>query len=251
MPGELEEKVLSFIENYENNVVLFSGGKDSLCALVYIHELAQSIERERTVKALYANTTAEFPENERYVEEMCDKLNIPLISVKPKLNYFTLAKKWGIPSPRFRWCCRELKIKPMAEYLKSLESRVVYDGIRHEESRKRARYNPIWWHPGFKCWSVSPIITWKEEEVEEFLRIRSLPLNPIYSKGFSSCSCWCGVYKRVEEFERLLIHYPDFFEELLRIEDSRKGIAYIFRKGKKIYLRELREKLKNGSKDQS
>ena len=66
---------------------------------------------------------------------------------RSKVDYFTLVKKWGIPSFRYRWCCRELKIKPIEDFLATIqEPKVVFDGIRVAESKVRKEYIPIWYY---------------------------------------------------------------------------------------------------------
>jgi hypothetical protein len=90
---------------------LFSGGQDSLCLLHYLNSLARSIGKEIT--ALHADTTAGFPEVERYVHRICKELQIRLVTVRPHADYFDLAKRWGIPGVKSRWCCKTLKVAPI------------------------------------------------------------------------------------------------------------------------------------------
>ena len=134
-------------------LVLFSGGKDSLCLLEYMLRLAESEGVEIT--AIHADTTAGFPEVEDYVQKTCENLDVPLITVRPPHDYFELAKRWGIPSFKSRWCCETLKVAPIRRYLRSIEEPVVvFDGIRGAESNIRATYVPVWYHPSFRCTSV-------------------------------------------------------------------------------------------------
>ncbi len=148
--------------------VLFSGGQDSLCVLEYMRHLAQRSDTE--VTALHADTTAGFPEVEEYVREVCEKLGVPLVTVRPTHDYFDLAKRWGIPSFRSRWCCETLKIAPIRRHLATVEGpKVIFDGIRAAESNLRAKYLPVWFHPSFRCISVSPIY------LQMFMLIHSAP----------------------------------------------------------------------------
>ena len=154
--------------------LLFSGGKDSLCLLYYISRLARGIGKEIT--ALHVDTTASFPEVEEYVRNVCSLLSVPLVIVRPPYDYFELAKKWGIPGVKSRWCCETLKISPIRRFLSNVAGqKIIFDGIRSAESNIRATYIPIWYHPSFRCISVSPIFDWSDEKVEKYIVAGSCP----------------------------------------------------------------------------
>lgn len=221
--------------------VLFSGGKDSCAALAYTKELIQEMEPKPSLVALHVDTTVSLPSSEDFVQEFCTRLGVPLTIVKPKTDYFTLARKWGVPRPRARWCCFHLKIKPLKDYLKGFSGYVVLDGMRREESRKRSSYPRTYEHPHFGL-VVHPIIEWAQEQVDTYLESLGLPLNPAYEFGFSSWECWCGVFKRKSEFKRLKEVDPEFFAKLLELENSlTSGYAYAYFNGKPFYLKELME----------
>lgn len=223
--------------------VLFSGGKDSLCLLAYLKEISNGTKMDLT--ALFIDTTVGLPENMKYVKKVCRYLKIPLKIVKPKQNYFELVTKWGIPSFKYRWCCRELKIKPVSDYLATIkEPKVVFDGIRAAESHVRATYLPIWYHPGFKCLSVSPIFYWSNEKVSAFINKNGIPKNIHHFLG-TSTECWCGAYKRKSDFEELYRMNPEMFSKLMKVEESnRSGFTFLYKDGKKIPLKSLIPKKK-------
>ncbi len=226
--------------------VLFSGGKDSLATLVYLKEIAKKVKRELT--AIYVDTTAGLPENKKYVKKVCKYLGVALKIVRPKTDYFTLAKEWGIPSFRYRWCCRELKINPIKEYLDSVkEPKVVFDGIRAQESRVRKQYIPIWYHPSFKCLSVSPIFNWSKHRVISFINSNGLPKTSFHSLG-TSTECWCGAYKTEADFRKLYELNKDIFYKLAKIEKENKNrFTFIYKNRQKISLKDLEKQILKGS----
>lgn len=223
--------------------VLFSGGKDSLCLLHYINSLAKSINKQIT--ALHADTTAGFQEVEQYVQEVCSTLNIPLVTVRPLHNYFSLAKRWGIPGVKSRWCCKTLKVAPIRRYLSNVDGDVViFDGIRATESNIRATYLPIWYHPSFRCISVSPIFHWSDLKVQEYIENNDLPLSPAANLN-TSAECWCGAYKARDDFEALLKVHPEIFDKLVEVEDAQKGkYTFLYENGERIPLRSLKRRNK-------
>ncbi|HEX9911696.1 MAG TPA: phosphoadenosine phosphosulfate reductase family protein [candidate division Zixibacteria bacterium] len=228
----------------KKSFVLFSGGKDSLATLAYLKDIAKTANNYLT--ALYVDTTAGLPENTKYVKKVCKYLKINLKVVKPKVDYFTLAKEWGIPSFGYRWCCRELKIKPIEEYLDSIkEPKVVFDGIRAVESNVRKQYIPIWYHPSFKCLSVSPIFYWSDIQVTSLINSNGLPKTLLHSLG-SSTECWCGAYKTETDFKKLYGLNRDMFYKLVELEEGNKsGFTFIYKNGQRIPLRDLEKQILN------
>ena len=229
--------------------VLFSGGRDSLATLIYLSEIDKKTKKKLT--AIYVNTTAGLPENTRYVRKVCKYLKIKLEVVKPKVDYFTLAREWGIPSFKYRWCCRELKIKPIEEYFKKIkEPKVVFDGIRAAESNARRKYIPLWYHPSFKCLSVSPIFYWSGEQVTSIINSNGIPKTLLHSLP-SSTECWCGAYKTETDFERLYEINKDMFHKLLKLEEQNKnGYTFIYKNAEKIPLKKLERRILKEKKHQ-
>lgn len=222
--------------------VLFSGGQDSLATLFYMQNLAKRVKCDLT--ALYVDTTVGLPENTRYVRKVCRYLGISLKVVRPKVDYFTLAKKWGIPSFGYRWCCRELKIKPIEDFLARMkEPKVVFDGIRAEESRLRKQYIPIWYHPSFKCLSVSPIFHWSKPEVISLINSNGLPKTLLHTLG-SSTECWCGAYKTETDFKKLYELNREMFYKLAEIEKETKyRYTFLYKNGQQIPLKDLEKQI--------
>jgi len=223
--------------------VLFSGGKDSLATLVYLTNIAKKVNRCLT--AIYVDTTAGLPENTEYVKRVCRYLKINLKIVRPQIDYFTLAREWGIPGFRYRWCCRELKIKPITEYLNTIkEPKVVFDGIRAAESNIRRQYIPIWYHPSFKCLSVSPIFYWSDDKVNSFINSNGIPKTLLHSLG-TSTECWCGAYKTEADFRKLYELDRNMFNRLIEVEEKNKsGYTFIYKKGQRISLKDLAKAIK-------
>jgi len=218
--------------------VLTSGGKDSLATLVYTKKVAEEAGVE--LSAIHVDTTVGFPEVTKYVRKVCRQLGVKLSIVRPEKDFFDLASDWGIPSFRFRWCCRELKIKPIQDFLAKIPGRkVVIDGIRAEESNLRAKYLPIWYHPSFKCLSVSPIFRWTKKQVERYVDSANLPENPVRQLGCSG-ECWCGAYKTQSDFLKLKEIKPELFDKLSNLEEqSPTGYTFLYKKGQRLPLRDL------------
>jgi len=232
---------------WDNKIVLFSGGKDSLVTL----HLVKS-HYDDTI-ALFSDTSFGFwPEQIEYMQEVCDQLNVELVIVKPKEDFKDIFLKWGFPTPRKRWCCRKFKLEPMKDYLIRLDgSKVLFDGRRASESKwRRAWFDKflkagsdpaISWHHYFKCFSISPIWDWSDQQVKEYIQKYNLPINPLYCKQIHHMACPCGAYATIREMKGLRVYNPELFQTLVKIESKmRKGGSFIYRgKGRRYHLKRL------------
>lgn len=225
----------------EDNVpyVLFSGGRDSLVTLHLVKRVSEAKRRDLT--AVFVDTTNSTPGSREYVVKICKTLGVRLEIVYPKEDFFSLVKKWGFPTVTRRWCCYHLKIEPLKRFFRKINTpKVVFDGIRAEESSKRKQYPIIGWHKHFKCLNCHPIFHWTKNEVMTYIRINGLEENPLYKIFPRATDCWCTAFKTVSQFRRLKQNFPEFFQRFVELERSLKtGGSALFRGGKKIYLRDI------------
>ena len=241
--GDLSRKISRLLKNRQP-FVLFSGGRDSLAALVYLKNIAENVGNN--VVAVHADTTVGLPCNIKYIKKICRLIKVKLVIVRPKNDYFTLAERWGLPRFQARWCCHALKIGPVNDYLKNQQKdKIVFDGIRAEESKRRSEIEFIKYDKKFGYLTCHPLLYWTREDVKAYLEKNGLPINPAYKQGFKRASeCWCGVFKDPAEFELLFNYYPAMFDRLLELEAKQKSnFAYIYSHGKKIYLRDIKENI--------
>ena len=210
-------------------IVLFSGGKDSLATLALCGEHYSS-----GLEAVYVDTSSGFfPEATEYIKEVCEALSTPLKILKSP-DFFDLASRWGFPSIKSRWCCRALKIYPIRSYLQTInEPKVVFSGRRASESRARrdwferrlkAGHDPaISYSRPFRCFTIEPIWDWSNQQVDEYLKSRSLPLNPLYATGIHHLTCPCLIFKNLKEIERVRVIKPELFNRYKELESSLKN----------------------------
>jgi 3'-phosphoadenosine 5'-phosphosulfate sulfotransferase (PAPS reductase)/FAD synthetase len=140
----------------------------------------------------------------------------------------------------------------MRRYLQTTEEpKVIFDGIRAAESASRAKYTPVWYHPAFKCISVSPIFYWSDEQVSRYIRRKKLPESPAVKLN-TSAECWCGAYQAREDFEALVSTHPEIFDKLVEVESAQKGkYTFLFENGQQVPLVQLRSAPKSRLPDAS
>ena len=96
-------------------IVTFSGGKDSLAALLWVRN-----NMSKKFTTVFCDTGWESELTYRYIDEIGQKLNIEIVKLKSK-KYSGLVdlaeKKKRFPSSQRRFCTSELKSVPMIDYL--------------------------------------------------------------------------------------------------------------------------------------
>lgn len=258
-----EQLALSLNPN-EGYLVSFSGGKDS--------QVVMKLAEMSGIRyhAAYSVCGIDSPMNIYFIRE-----NYPDVKfVHPKEKYIQLLRKKGLPTMMKRYCCERTK-----EWLGKGE--VVLDGVRAEESRKRAAYAQIqvfsrrkehrgkergrdenWLaethHECIKGQDrviVHPILNWTEEDVWTFIKLYNIPVNPSYEK-FGRVGCmFCPFASRwqIEEYEKM---YPGFRKAIIdalyvywkRTDDhwlSSPEEYYDWWKSKKTVAKYLADKQKN------
>ena len=239
----VEDEALAELTSFlgtHNPYVLFSGGRDSLTALHLT--LRGAKKRRKKVVAVYVNTTISTPSNLNYIIDICKQMRVQLDIIKPEESYFNFVKRWGFPTVTRRWCCYHLKIEPLKRYFVSKPyPKIIINGIRRDESGRRRTFPKLGYHKHFKCPVYHVIFEWSSNDVKSYIKSQRLCENPLYSLGFRrAAECWCPVFKSLEQFKALKIHYPELFSKLVELESSlsTKG-SMMFRAGKRIYLRDL------------
>ena len=196
---QLEEEAINFIKeiskNYNNIVVSFSGGKDSLAVLYLTLKALEDVDKN--LQVLYVNTTLE----SKYTLELVDKIKkwvedkgVNFNIIYPKRDAYELMVEKGIPTRLNRWCCKYLKRCPVERFyykLTGFKSRVLsLEGTRKEESVRRRRYKRVEVNKIFKGETKGhPILDWTSLEVWLYLFLRELPVNRLYRYGVYRVGC--------------------------------------------------------------
>lgn len=174
MTEELRKKVERAVRLIRSAVgddvveVSYSGGKDS--------DVILELTRMAGVKyrAIYKNTTIDPPGTIAH----CKSNGVEVM--QPKMTFFQLMEKKGMPTRRARLCCEVMK-----EY-KVLDKAI--QGIRRSESwKRRARYSEeepvicrIYGSKKNHVNVILPILTWTDSDVAEFISERGIVCHPLY-----------------------------------------------------------------------
>ncbi|HEU4412825.1 MAG TPA: phosphoadenosine phosphosulfate reductase family protein [Polyangiaceae bacterium] len=195
-------------------VLSVSGGADSAATSLYLKELG--VEHER----VFADTGWEHPATYEYLRGELTRVLGPIREVSSGLTLPDLVRsKAMFPSRVKRFCTLDLKVKPLAAYVRSLDADVVNAvGIRAAESQARARL-PEWeWNETFDCDVWRPILSWSKNDVVAAHKRHGLAPNPLYLRGFSRVGCWPCIFAQKEEIRRFAELDPARVDEIRSLE---------------------------------
>lgn len=196
----LEQKAIAFIRQqfaqYSKQdyafICAFSGGKDSLALLSLVSKaLAPS-----NFWVVFSNTGMELSDTLKAVERA--KKLWPQLRFEEAQSHMSPSESWnefGPPGRRMRWCCAVHKSVPtilkLREITKNYNAKaVVFDGVRAEESSRRAKYDKV--SIGAKNISqinCHAIIEWNTAELYCYLLSHNLLLNDAYRIGLFRVGC--------------------------------------------------------------
>jgi len=222
---------LEFVKEYgiRSLVCCFSGGKDSLVATHLVLDCLRDVDVEKWV--VFVDTGVMVPIVFDYVRRVSDLFGWNLSVLRANPDFWSLAKRWGSPTMRRRWCCYHLKIKPIFDFVKGLRpQRGMVTGLRRQESRrrqKRLRRQIIFWRRPY-AWGYAPIIDWSDRMVWGYIREKGLPIPPHYREGLKE-TCMCGAFSNRKEIMVLRAKYPRLFQKFIELEGYlRRGVCFYF-----------------------
>ncbi|MBF8266225.1 MAG: Phosphoadenylyl-sulfate reductase [Dehalococcoidia bacterium] len=85
-------------------------------------------------------------------------------------------------------CCDILKVKPVQWAIEKMNVDCWVTGLRCTEGRTRTDYREIEERDKGLI-KLNPILLWQEREVWQYLALYSVPVNPLYAKGYRSLGC--------------------------------------------------------------
>ncbi|MCQ2340466.1 MAG: DUF4007 family protein [Paludibacteraceae bacterium] len=195
--AEMEGKVPILTSKIEMFISSYSGGKDSQVVL----DLVTRVIPPEDFKVFYSDTGYELPSSLELYEEVEKfyKKNYPSLEFYTTKNHQEVLYYWDemdSPSRVHRWCCAVMKTAPLYRKLKELHGTgkqpfvMAFEGVRAEESDKRAQYSKIGKDVKHNnVLNVRPIFEWNQTEVWLYILLHGLPYNDAYRRGLNRVGC--------------------------------------------------------------
>ena len=202
----------------EKHVLGLSGGRDSAALAVFMRETRPDLD----IEYFFTDTGKELKEVYDYLHRLEGFLGKPILYLNPDRDFDFWLKEYGnfLPSPRSRWCTRQLKLRPFEKWIRpDLEAGQTvnsYVAIRADEP-ERGGMNAT--DPNLKVQFPFREKGIDKAGVIDLLEASGLGL-PTYYRWRSRSGCTFCFYQQKIEWVRLKREHPDQFEEAKSYEKT-------------------------------
>ena len=188
-----------------------SGGKDSSALAVHLRGRVPDIEY------FFCDTGAELPETYEYLTRLEVILGKPIrhLNAARGFDHWFEVFRGALPSPQMRWCTKNMKIKPIEDWIGD-EPAISYVAIRADESNRKGYIST---KPNIE--TVFPFV---EDGVDQQGVLRILEDAGIGLPGYyewrTRSGCYFCFFQRKAEWVGLADRHPDLFERAVAIEQK-------------------------------
>ena len=150
-----------------------------------------AIELDAKIPILFLDTGYHFVETYAYRDRIASEWQLNLINLLPAHTVAEQEAEHGllyISAPD--QCCKLRKVEPLFKAV--AEYRVWITGLRREQSKSRAALeeSALFTLPGGKqVLKLAPLAAWTTRDVWYACESLSIPLLPLYERGYSSIGC--------------------------------------------------------------
>ncbi|MFC3961666.1 phosphoadenosine phosphosulfate reductase domain-containing protein [Nocardia jiangsuensis] len=197
-------------ERTTRHVLGISGGKDSAALAVYLRDRLPEMEY------FFCDTGAELPETYEYLSRLEGVLGKPIarLNASRDFDHWMEVYQGTLPSPSMRWCTKNLKIKPLEEWIGE-DPAVSYVAIRADENR----LGYISTKP-----NITAVFPFREDGidrpgVDRILDEAGIGL-PAYYEWRTRSGCYFCFFQRKHEWVGLADRHPDLFQKAIEYEDK-------------------------------
>lgn len=202
----------------ERHVLGLSGGKDSAALAVYMRLYHPTLD----LQYFFTDTGKELPEVHEFLGRLEGFLGKPILRLNPHRDFDFWLREYGhfLPSPRTRWCTKQLKLVPFRNWVKPWleagETVHSYVAIRSDENHRE----------GYDSGSENLVIhlPFREAGIDhagvlELLNGAGIGL-PKYYDWRSRSGCTFCFFQQKIEWVRLKRTHPESFEEAKKYEKN-------------------------------
>lgn len=153
--------------------------------------LHMALQIHPRVPVLFLETGYHFPETLAYRDRIAAEWDLNLVNVEPEITVAAQESRFGILNQTAPdRCCGLRKVEPLFRALGSYTTWVT--GLRREQSKTRANLQPHEFFTlptGHILAKLSPLAEWTSRDVWQYAGQHSIPLLPLYDKGYTSIGC--------------------------------------------------------------
>ncbi|HWA67420.1 MAG TPA: phosphoadenosine phosphosulfate reductase family protein [Mycobacteriales bacterium] len=188
-----------------------SGGKDSSALAIYLRDRVPDLEY------FFCDTGAELPETYEFLNRLEVALGKPIerINAQRGFDHWFEVYRGTLPSPQMRWCTRQMKIKPLEEWIGDAPA-TSYIAIRSDERNRKGYVST---KP-----NITAVFPFLDDDIDHdgVMRILSdagIGL-PLYYEWRTRSGCYFCFYQRKAEWVGLHDRHPELWERAVAIEQK-------------------------------
>ncbi|KOG64167.1 phosphoadenosine phosphosulfate reductase [Streptomyces griseoflavus] len=213
------------------HVLGISGGKDSSALAVYMRDRVPEMEY------FFCDTGAELPETYEYLNRLEAALgkSIVRLNADRDFDHWMEVYQGTLPSPQMRWCTKNLKIKPLEDWVGD-DKVISYVAIRADENR----LGYVSTKP-----NIEAVFPFREDGIDKdgvmrILNEAGIGL-PDYYEWRTRSGCYFCFFQRKHEWVGLKERHPELFERAVEYEEkvryrhtAMKGRNYTWSQGESL-----------------
>lgn len=202
----------------ERHILGISGGRDSAALAVYMRQHRPDLP----IEYFFTDTGKELPEVYTFLDRLEGFLGKPIKRLNPDRDFDFWLDEYGnfLPSPRTRWCTRQLKLRPLEHWTRpALEAGTTihsYVAIRADEP-SREGYQAT--HENMRVHLPLREAGIDRAGVIELLQQADVG-EPEYYSWRSRSGCTFCFFQQKIEWVRLAEHHPNEFAEAVKYEKT-------------------------------
>ena len=188
-----------------------SGGKDSSALAVYLREKVPEMEY------FFCDTGAELPETYEYLTRLEVILGKPIVRLNAQrgFDHWFEVFRGALPSPQMRWCTKNMKIKPLEEWIGDALA-ISYVAIRADEANRKGYIST---KPNIETRFPFVEAGIDHDDVLQILSDAGIGL-PAYYEWRTRSGCYFCFFQRKVEWIGLSERHPELFERAVAIEQK-------------------------------
>lgn len=192
-------------------IVSFSGGKDSLAALLWTRE-----HITKNFTTVFCDTGWEHPLTYEYIHRITDKLHLDLVTLKSK-KYDGMV---DLARQKKRWPSARAKMQAQCTFFKHYFEPYGYDKNgrpkRHSYRGKEVRA----FRAQFADDLLRPVFDWSAQQVIDYILTAGLEPNPLYRMGYKRVGCWPCVMANQRDILNISRQSPERIDYIAQLEQE-------------------------------
>jgi phosphoadenosine phosphosulfate reductase len=155
-----------------------------------IHMAIQAVP---SIRIVFVDTGYLFPETHQFMEELRKRFDLNIWAYRTRNDPIAYLASAGETDPTFRKnieaCCAVNKNEPFERAMLELKPKAWLRGIRRQQADTRKAKQIVEWSNRYECYAVSPLLTWTQRDIHNYMKQYDLPYHPLYEEGYASIGC--------------------------------------------------------------